>query len=78
MVVYNIENTTIYYNENGNLKNYAIQGYLDIGLNDTMEDLLVNFIGASIFSIFGYLYVKNRNKYKIVEGFIPTSKKIKE
>ena len=75
MVVYNIENTTIYYNENGNLKNYTIQGYLDIGLNDTMEDLLVNFIGTSIFSIFGYLYVKNRNKYKIVEGFITTYKK---
>ena len=75
IIIDNIENTTIYYNENGNLKNYAIQGYLDIGLNDTMEDLLVNFIGASIFSIFGYLYVKNRNKYKIVEGFIPTSKK---
>ena len=78
IIIDNIENTTIYYNENGNLKNYAIQGYLDIGLNDTMEDLLVNFIGTSIFSIFGYLYVKNRNKYKIVEGFIPTSKKIKE
>ena len=77
IIIDNIENTTIYYNENGNLKNYTIQGYLDIGLNDTMEDLLVNFIGASIFSIFGYLYVKNRNKYKIVEGFIPTSKKNK-
>lgn len=75
IIIDNIENTTIYYNENGNLKNYTIQGYLDIGLNDTMEDLLVNFIGTSIFSIFGYLYVKNRNKYKIVEGFIPTSKK---
>ena len=28
-----------------------IDGYLDIGLNDTMKDLLVNLIGAIVFSI---------------------------
>lgn len=38
-------------------------GYLDIGLHDTMEDLFVNFIGAVIFSIFGYLYTIGKGKY---------------
>ena len=73
-----IENTTIYYNDKGTIKEYTIDGYLDIGLNDTMEDLFVNFVGAMTFSIFGYLYVKNREKYKLVEGFIPTFKRKKE
>ncbi len=47
-------------------------GYLDIGLNDTMKDLIVNFIGAISFSIVGYLYIKNREKYKFATNFIPT------
>lgn len=38
-------------------------GYIDIGLHDTMEDLFVNFIGAVIFSIFGYLYTIGKGKY---------------
>ena len=36
----------------------GLGGYLDIGLLDTMEDLLVNFIGAAVFSFVGYFYVK--------------------
>ena len=40
----------------------GLGGYLDIGLIDTMEDLVVNFIGAVVFSVFGFLYVKNRGK----------------
>lgn len=47
-------------------------GYLDIGLNDTMEDLIVNFIGAVSFSIIGYMYILNRDKYKFITNFIPT------
>lgn len=46
-------------------------GYLDIGLIDTMKDLFVNFLGAVIFSIIGFLYIQNREKYKFAEGFIP-------
>lgn len=37
-------------------------GYLDIGLNDTMKDLMVNFVGAICFSIIGYIYNKTHNK----------------
>ena len=47
-------------------------GYLDIGINDTMKDLFVNFIGAICFSFIGYLYIKNREKYKFASNFIPT------
>ena len=36
------------------------QGYLDVGLRDTMKDLFVNFIGATVFSVIGYFYIKNR------------------
>lgn len=48
-----------------------INGYLDIGLYDTMKDLFVNFIGAVVFSIIGYFYVKNRGKGKFARHFIP-------
>jgi hypothetical protein len=50
---------------------YVIDGYLDIGLLDTMKDLLVNFVGATVFSVIGYIYVKQRGKGKIASQFIP-------
>ncbi|MGN0986135.1 MAG: hypothetical protein ACI4OU_06520 [Candidatus Enterenecus sp.] len=46
-------------------------GYLDIGLVDTMEDLFVNFIGAAVFSVIGFFYVKSRGKGRIAPKFIP-------
>lgn len=46
-------------------------GYLDIGLKDTMKDLIVNFLGASTFSIIGFLYMKNREEYQFIEIVIP-------
>jgi len=49
-------------------------GYIDIGLNDTMEDLLVNFVGAVIFSIFGYLYTIGKGKY--AKNFIVKRKQL--
>jgi hypothetical protein len=49
-------------------------GYIDIGLYDTMNDLLVNFIGAVSFSIIGYFYIKNRSKGKFAKRFIPRRK----
>ena len=50
----------------------GFNGYLDIGLYDTMEDLFVNFIGALTFSVFGYFYIKHRGKGRIAKAFIPT------
>lgn len=46
-------------------------GYLDIGIKDTMKDLIVNFIGAVVFSFIGYLYINNKEKYKFASNFIP-------
>lgn len=67
----NIKFTKAYTYENGELKENTIEGgYLDIGLNDTMEDLMVNFLGAFVFSVLGYLYIKNRDKYKVAENFM--------
>ena len=53
-------------------------GYLDLGLYDTMKDLLVNFIGATVFSIMGFVYVKYRGKSKIAKHFIPQLSKTEE
>ena len=51
-------------------------GYLDIGVRDTMKDLLVNLIGAVVFSVFGYLYAKyDQQKYRFVRNFIPERRK---
>lgn len=50
----------------------GFDGYLDIGLYDTMEDLFVNFIGALTFSVFGFFYIKHRGKGRIAKAFIPT------
>ena len=48
----------------------TIDGYLDIGLNDTMADLLVNCIGAFVYSVFGYLYIINHEKYRFAEKIL--------
>lgn len=65
--VLNIANTTIYA-ENETVE---IDGYLDIGLYDTLYDLLVNFVGAVVFSALGFVYVKSKNAKKVVDGLVP-------
>lgn len=50
---------------------YVIDGYLDIGLTDTLKDLFVNFIGAAVFSLLGRIYVRQRGKNSIAAAFIP-------
>lgn len=60
----NIQTTII----NGELIN--ISGYLDIGLIDTLNDLIVNFIGALTFSVFGYFYTKNHGEDWIAKQFV--------
>ena len=59
---------------------YTIDGYLDLGIIDTMKDLLVNFVGAVVFSTIGFFYVRHRGRTKtkaIVEGFVPKVNKPK-
>lgn len=51
---------------------YVIEGgYLDVGIIDTMKDLIVNCIGAVVFSTIGYFYIIGRNKGKFASKFIP-------
>lgn len=58
-----------------NGQSLGIDGYLDIGLLDTMKDLLVNFVGAVVFNFAGFFYLKGRGKRtKFVENFIPSRK----
>ena len=52
----------------------GLGGYLDIGLIDTMQDLFVNFIGALVFSVLGYFFVKNKNDDSVVVKLIPHKK----
>mgnify|MGYP006897616013 CR=1 FL=1 len=53
-----------------NGEQWNLGGYLDIGLIDTMKDLIVNFIGAVVFSVIGILYLKNR-RGKLAASLIP-------
>ena len=46
-------------------------GYLDIGLLDTMKDLAVCALGALVFGIIAYQYVKTGGKNKIAAMFVP-------
>ncbi len=47
-------------------------GYIDIGLIDTMSDLIVNFIGAVVFSIGGYIYLRRKNRGKLHKHLLLT------
>ena len=55
-----------------NGQDLGFNGYLDIGLYDTMKDLFVNFVGAVVFSTIGYFYIKRRGQGKLAKAFIPT------
>ena len=55
-----------------NGQDLGFDGYLDIGLYDTMKDLFVNFVGAVVFSTIGYFYIKRRGQGKLAKAFIPT------
>lgn len=46
-------------------------GYLDIGIHDSMADLIVNLIGALVFAVIGFAYVKTRDSNSLAARFIP-------
>ncbi len=50
-------------------------GYLDIGIHDTMADLIVNLIGALVFAVLGFAYVKTRDNNSFAARFIPRVRK---
>ncbi len=58
---------------NGEVKTFSYDGYLDVGIKDTMKDLMVNCIGALVFSLIGVFYIKGRGHF--AEKFVPTYKR---
>lgn len=54
-----------------NGQEWNLGGYLDVGIVDTMKDLIVNFIGAVVFSSIGIVYLKQRGKGKLAASLIP-------
>lgn len=54
-----------------NGQDLGLGGYLDVGLVDTMEDLLVNFVGALSFSVIGYRYLKSKGAGTFARRFVP-------
>ncbi len=72
----NIGSTTIY-DKDGNALYTISGGYLDIGINDTMKDLFVNFIGALVFSIFAFFALKNNKDNAFINKFVPKKEKRK-
>ena len=67
--IFNIKETIIYYLKDNQIYEFKINdGYLDLGINDTMKDLYVNFMGSILSSIYMYLNLKvfkNKNNYDI-------------
>ena len=57
-----------------NGQEWNLGGYLDVGIVDTMKDLMVNFVGAVVFSMIGILYLKQRGKGKLAASLIPQVK----
>jgi len=52
-------------------KTFTIDGgYLDIGILDTMKDLLVNFIGAVVFCSFGFAFLKHGENRKVATSVV--------
>lgn len=65
LIVNGITSSTI------NWVDYGLGGYLDIGLFDTMQDMIVNAIGALVFSIFGYRYLASHGEDELAASLIP-------
>ena len=58
-----------------NGQSLGLGGYLDIGIIDTMKDLIVNFIGAAVFSVIGYFYAASKGRRQTAaESFVPSKK----
>jgi len=61
VIIENIERTIIQGEIKGQKQELVVEGgLLDIGLIDTMKDLEVNFLGAVVFSILGYIYKEEK------------------
>ena len=58
-----------------NGESLGMGGYLDIGIIDTMKDLLVNFVGAVVFSVTGFFYARSKGRRRTpAQSFVPSKK----
>ena len=56
----------------------TLNGYLDIGILDTMKDSLVAFAGVVVFCIFLILFLKSKGKNKVAATLVPGYRDWKE
>lgn len=71
VILNDISYTLIYsVDEDGNEIETRVGGYIDLGINDTMKDLFVNFLGAIIFNLLAYLYILDNKKWPFIEKFL--------
>ena len=59
------------YDSEGNLMT-SVNGYLDIGLTDTMKDMALNCLGAAGFCVLGYWGLRSTKGGRLASFFIPT------
>lgn len=69
--VSNIKSTIINYADGQTL---TINGYLDIGITDTIKDLAVAFIGSFVFCIFLLAYLKTNGNNKVAKLLVPVKR----
>ena len=75
-VINNISETII---KTADGQSYVVPGgYLDIGIIDTMKDLLVNLVGAVAFSIIGYTTLRFSKKSVIADNLMIKPKETEE
>lgn len=56
----------------------GLDGYLDIGLYDTMYDLIVNFIGAFVYSVCAYFFLTSKSCANLISKLMMRRKKKEE
>ena len=54
-----------------NGESLGLGGYLDIGLYDTMEDLFINFVGAALFSLVGFIDARRDGRSRLTAALVP-------
>lgn len=47
------------------------EGYLDIGLMDTMKDIFVNIAGALVFVFFDWFYIRDKKHFRFIDRILP-------
>ena len=55
-----------------------IRSRRNIGIIDSMKDLLVNLVGAVVFSIIGYITLKKSKSNKVTDNFMIKPKEHEE